>query len=268
MSVSQANALSGAIALAVEDHPSRPDRADRARKAALRERIWGGVWLICAATGLGWMLSYQMTPAEPGDPVTRWPTETAVPLGADRLTALMFVHPRCPCTRASLTELSSVLQRSDQPVAAYAVILHPESADGAWSQGPIRNQATLINGLTVLPDAGGREHHAFGARTSGEVFVFRPSGELVFHGGVTAGRGHAGPNAGTQALDTLLIGLAPRVRQTPIYGCALDAPASIVAPARPPASTPTLATASEPAPSPQSSQTVTADTLHQNGTVR
>lgn len=256
MSAPQASALSGAIALALEDHPSGPRRAERVRKLAFRERIWGSVWLVSVAAGLGWMFNYQMTPAESGDPATRWPSATSISLAADRLTVVMFVHPRCPCTRASLSELSSVLQRSDQPVAAQAVILHPESVDAAWGQGSIRNQVTLINGLTAIPDIGGREHHTFGARTSGEVFVFRPSGELVFHGGVTAGRGHAGPNAGTQALDTLLIGLAPRVRQTPVYGCALDAPA--IAPALTP----------QPASPAPSSQTITADTFLQNGTVR
>lgn len=184
------------------------------------------MWVVCLVAGLGWILSYEMTPGDSGTSASHWPAATSIPLAADRLTLLIFVHPRCPCTHASLTELSSVLQRSDQPVSAHAVILDPNGVDETWRNGPIRDQVGRIPGLAAQEDAGGKEHRVFGARTSGEVFVFRPSGELLFHGGVTAGRGHAGPSAGTQALDHLLLGLAPRVRQTPVYGCGLECRAS------------------------------------------
>lgn len=234
MSVSHASALSSAIADALEYHPSpssplppvstRP--ASRGTWTPAREHIWAGVWVVCVVAGLGEILSYEMTPAESGNSASHWPAATSIALAADRLTLVMFVHPRCPCTRASLTELSSVLQRSDQPVSAHAVILRPDQVDQTWGNGAIRDQVGAIPGLAAREDAGGTEHRTFGARTSGEVFVFRPSGELLFHGGVTAGRGHAGPNAGTQALDNLLMGLAPRVRQTPVYGCGLECRAS------------------------------------------
>jgi len=44
---------------------------------------------------------------------------------------------------------------------------------------------------------------------------------LLFKGGITSGRGHAGDNAGADAIALLLAAQDPGVRQTPVYGCSL-----------------------------------------------
>ena len=73
----------------------------------------------------------------------------------------------------------------------------------------------------VEADEGGVEAKRFGARTSGHVLVYSAAGELTFQGGITAGRGHEGANAGQQgALD----GARGRscCEKSEVYGCQLD----------------------------------------------
>jgi hypothetical protein len=42
---------------------------------------------------------------------------------------------------------------------------------------------------------------------------------LLFAGGITAARGHAGDNAGRSAIETLLAGGRPGYDRTPVFGC-------------------------------------------------
>jgi len=62
-----------------------------------------------------------------------------------------------------------------------------------------------------------------GAETSGYVLLYDRSGQLRFRGGITAGRGHAGDNAGEDAVVALVTGRPASRQQTPVYGCSLVA---------------------------------------------
>jgi hypothetical protein len=61
----------------------------------------------------------------------------------------------------------------------------------------------------------------FGASTSGQTILYNDSGRLVFNGGITAARGHEGPNDGQDAVIALLQNRAPRQTTTPAFGCSL-----------------------------------------------
>jgi hypothetical protein len=75
--------------------------------------------------------------------------------------------------------------------------------------------------VTVLRDDGGGEARAFGVATSGQTLLYDSRGALVFNGGITGSRGHAGDNAGRAALIAL-IGRAPTDRSgANVFGCPL-----------------------------------------------
>jgi hypothetical protein len=75
--------------------------------------------------------------------------------------------------------------------------------------------------VVVQPDRNGVEAARFGAETSGFVTLFDVSGHLLFRGGITASRGHAGDNVGADAIVSLVNGAPARHRQTPVFGCGL-----------------------------------------------
>ena len=54
----------------------------------------------------------------------------------------MAIHPMCPCTRATVSELALVLTRCEGQVEVYVLIFLPERAGHGWS---------LPDGLRVSP---------------------------------------------------------------------------------------------------------------------
>ncbi len=93
--------------------------------------------------------------------------------------------------------------------------------------GPTANERTQDYGrrlsATVHFDGEGDERRRFRAFTSGQVLVYDVAGRLVFDGGLTAARGHAGPNPGQAALFELLTDKRTVARKAwPVFGCPLD----------------------------------------------
>jgi hypothetical protein len=78
-----------------------------------------------------------------------------------------------------------------------------------------------VTGVRPRRDPGGRETDRFGVKTSGQVLLYGPEGALQFQGGITAGRGHEGDNAGRAALRALLTGARPADTETFVFGCSM-----------------------------------------------
>src|SRR5438874_1239265 len=70
-------------------------------------------------------------------------------------------------------------------------------------------------------DSDGLESGRFGAETSGFVVLYDGQGKLLFRGGITAGRWHAGDNAGEDAILAALNHAASPLSEAPVFGCAL-----------------------------------------------
>ena len=147
-----------------------------------------------------------------------WPTDIGMRPATDRPTLVMLAHPECPCTRASLEELAVIRARAGDRLDLR--VLFVEVA-GAETRSATWRLAERIPGAQVAADPGGRAVERFGAVSSGTVVVYSPSGRLLFSGGVTARRGHAGDNMGRAAVLAIARGRKPAVSRAPGFGCAL-----------------------------------------------
>ena len=107
-------------------------------------------------------------------------------------------------------------------VNAYVLFMKPAGAGADWDDTDLRRSAAAIPGVTVLTDENGMEAARFGAETSGHTLLFAPDGTLLFTGGITASRGHAGENAGENALVAALNREAVTLSRTPVFGCPLQ----------------------------------------------
>ena len=83
-------------------------------------------------------------------------------------------------------------------------------------------QAAAIPGAQVLRDAGGVEAARFQAATSGQTLLYSAEGDLLFNGGITSARGHAGDNFGKSAIISLVNGGRAEHAETPVFGCTLE----------------------------------------------
>lgn len=131
----------------------------------------------------------------------------------------MFLHPRCPCSVASVNELARIMSRSSGVLDATVYFVRPESQPANWERGRLWNLTSSVPGVHVESDVGGRVAAHFNASTSGEVFVYDRLGKLCFHGGITAARGHAGDNLGQSAVIAIALGEKSDVECSPVFGC-------------------------------------------------
>jgi hypothetical protein len=97
----------------------------------------------------------------------------------------------------------------------------PASIDSTWSRSDLWRAAGRLAGASRLLDQDGREAALFGARTSGHAVLYGTDGRLVFSGGLTPARGHAGASAGSRAVAAVLRAEATPQRQAAVFGCPL-----------------------------------------------
>jgi len=178
------------------------------------------LWLLFVGAGFGIVLKYQVTGGTAGQSPSQWPTNTTITLDSRRETLIMFAHPRCPCTRASVEELNRILAQCHDQLVAQVWFFKPKDLT-AWNGTALERDAMAIPGVVVKDDIDGRLARLFGAETSGFVLLYNPQGKLLFKGGITGSRGHAGDNAGEGSIVTLISGQHSPVTETPVYGCSL-----------------------------------------------
>ena len=186
--------------------------------------LLGLAWAGTAVLGGHALLKYENSPGEVGLVTSAWPADSKVKLATDRPTLVMAAHPQCPCTRASVGELAQVMAHVQGKVQAYVLFYSPRDSRGDWQNTDLRRTAAQIPGVTVLSDVDGAEAQRLGAETSGHTFLFDPSGHLLFNGGITASRGHAGDNAGESAIVSLIDNRTSARTKTFVFGCSLKNP--------------------------------------------
>jgi hypothetical protein len=136
---------------------------------------------------------------------------------------LMFVHPRCACSHASLVELGHLVARVRGRVAPTVVFVRPRGADDPdFARGELRTLAASMPDVAIVDDAGGVEARRFGAATSGATLVYDTNARLLFAGGLTSVRGHEGNSFGQERIVALLSGAAADRTDSPVFGCALE----------------------------------------------
>jgi len=188
-------------------------------------------WSLGVVGTLWWITDYEFstTGNDADAAVTHWPSDSALKLSSQRPTLVFFMHPKCPCTRASLRELRRLLEASTIADAELPVVIvvvnQPRGADAAWRDTDTVRDAAILPRVTMITDAGSLESDRFGAVTSGAVMLFDTTGARLFAGGVTTSRGHEGDSAGCDMLRRLLKKEAPAGPLTfPTFGCRLCVP--------------------------------------------
>jgi hypothetical protein len=191
-------------------------RASRAHRVVARLTL---AWFGVVGTGITLVTRYKGTPGVQAAAPERWPTDSAVRRATDRSTLILLAHPRCPCTRASIGELSELRERVGDRLRIVVLFIAPQGVEAGWTDTDLWRSAAAIPGVEVIRDARGAEARRFGAETSGQAIVYDASGLLIYRGGLTPARGHAGSEVGRDRLAALVLGREPA--SLPVFGCKL-----------------------------------------------
>ncbi len=183
--------------------------------------ISAAAWVYAAAAGLAMMVRYENTPGHVERTPPDWPAASRIPQPEGHPSLVLFAHPHCPCTHATMGELARIMAQCEDKLDALVVFFYPGSSAAEWKQTALRREAASIPGVRVLDDKDGREARRFGAETSGQTMLYDASGHLLFSGGITASRGHSGDNAGRSAIVSLVNSGRANRNSTPAFGCSL-----------------------------------------------
>jgi len=182
-------------------------------------------WALSLIAGLGGLVAYKGREGATSSPPQLLPVSFASTNNA-RPTLLLFVHPKCSCTTATVSELARTIASTNDD----GELLRPDIVVVAatWGDRPDAwCRTSMVESLLNLPrsrlviDRDAAITHAMDIKTSGHVLFYDEQGALLFSGGITPARGHEGPNTGESELVELIRGDRTRHKDTPTYGCAL-----------------------------------------------
>jgi hypothetical protein len=182
-------------------------------------------WAVGVTLAFGFLWSYASTPGSSAQVPEAWPADATISRSDGAMTLVMGLHPRCPCSDATIAELARVLTWCEPPVDVKILAVLPSGAAAGFDNTPLIRKAAALRGVSIIADHEGKEAQKFGITTSGHVLLFDADGRQRFSGGITAARGHQGDNAGSEALIRLLTGRPSPSPTTPVFGCSVSTPA-------------------------------------------
>lgn len=179
-------------------------------------------WAILASAGVIYLDRYESLPGATIDSPAFMSASELHKNAKNLPTLLVFAHPQCPCTWATIHELEQLVAHAHGLIEVRMLFLQPANEPRDWVESALWQQAVKIPGV-IVSDINEKQLERFGEVTSGQTMLYDPSGNLIFSGGITDGRGHEGDNPGRSSIENYLLTNSISVHQTPVYGCALMA---------------------------------------------
>src|SRR5437016_5113600 len=110
------------------------------------------LWIGGVGGGMLWLWQYASSPGHTGEVPAHWPRISQIVPATDRPTLVMFAHPKCPCTRASIAELARAMAACRERVAAHVVFFVPADATPDWERTDLTHAAESIPGVRITFD--------------------------------------------------------------------------------------------------------------------
>jgi hypothetical protein len=184
----------------------------------------GAVWVGALFAAHRALLGYDYQAGADAKAPVMWPSDTKVQRSGSLPVIVVFAHPKCPCTRATIEELAVLMAKVHGKATATVVFVRPDAFPVGWEKTDLWQSAARIPGVEVVSDPGGVEAGRFGALASGQTMFYDASGALRFSGGITEFRGHSGDNEGRSAITSLVLKGGAEIDHTSVYGCSLKNP--------------------------------------------
>ena len=113
------------------------------------------LWSAIIGIGEYILLNYEKTPGVLANAPSQWPSGTSIERHPNFMTLLMFVHPHCPCTRASIGELAILMAHCRSRLRADVIFLKPEKFTEDWAktdifQMGVEKQQTPVFGCSLM----------------------------------------------------------------------------------------------------------------------
>ena len=158
------------------------------------------VWGLSVSVGLFGMIQHESTPCGIASAPPNLPVDAKIQSIEGHSNLLVFVHPYCPCSNATISELERIVARTPEHLTTNVIFWHPRNMSQDWHQTSLWKRAKQIPGVHVLDDVDGILTHQYQVKTSGQALLYDTEGRLRFTGGITPARAHSGDNLGCDAI--------------------------------------------------------------------
>lgn len=180
-------------------------------------------WLLLISGGFWKLWQYANAPGKIATAQQYWPKNTLIERNLSHPTLVVFAHPQCPCTEATMGELARLMPHIKNKLSIIVAFIRFNTQPDEWSKSRLWRMANEISNIKVIFDENGFNAKHFGAQTSGQTFLYSKAGELIFQGGITPSRGHSGDNRGREAILSYFETGKISSTSTKVFGCSLDA---------------------------------------------
>lgn len=168
------------------------------------------------------LLAWSFKPGKVAEFHVKWPLTSKLKVQAQQASFILFLHPNCACSYSTLEELERLMPALQKQALVQVVFMRPVEESFSWDDSKVWRRAQDIPFIQIIQDRDGFEAATFGAKTSGQAFLYDPSGDLIFEGGLTPSRGHTGDSLGQRAIISFFEKRKlASVTHTDVYGCNL-----------------------------------------------
>ncbi len=164
---------------------------------------------------------YSTSPGARGEAPEQWPADLPFSRSKSTPTAVLMMHPHCPCSRATMSELERLVAETGGRAVGFVLFFVPAGEDEAWAAGSLWERAKTLPGFEPRADPVGAMSASLGALTSGHLVIYGSSGAVRFSGGITPSRGHEGPSVGRRAALEALQEVGSS-RDADVFGCPIQ----------------------------------------------
>ncbi len=178
-----------------------------------------GIWLICIIISLYYISSYMFKVSENPQACPIYPNNQQIIFDKTKDNLILFIHPFCPCSHATVNELKRVLAKTNANIAINVVFIKPKGLKSI-QQNDLYQEISQIKGVNIIFDRSNVLAGAFNINTSGSILLYDINGNLIFQGGITGGRAEEGDNLGKSRLIQALKNESGKW-QSPVFGCSL-----------------------------------------------
>jgi len=185
------------------------------------------LWSVVLFGGLAAFSIYQTRQGTRGTIPAHWPADSRIDRTAGHSTLLVFLHPNCPCSMASVHSLQRCLRAIPPEGRPRTVFVMRPAARDDWRARKLRATAAETPDGSFYQDDGEKEIARFGANVSGHLLLFGAGGDLLFDGGVTPERGQEEESMASDHFREVLTGMSRSPVRTAVFGCALQSHPSL-----------------------------------------
>ena len=110
------------------------------------------LWFAGVGWGMKLLLDYQVAAGPPAAAPKRWPASSGLARAANGPTLVLLLHPRCPCSRATVGELARIVSHTRGRLAVEVLFVVPNGLDARWAMSDLFRAAKAIPGVHVSLD--------------------------------------------------------------------------------------------------------------------